>query len=202
MARNFEDTAFRTPETTIGDPAPLGLAGFGITTLLLSLINAQVLPISLTVLVLSLALPFGGLCQLLAGMWAFKRGNTFAGTAFSAYGAFWIAFYLFAVVFVPIAITQKATVTDIDHFKGWFLFAWGVFTLYMFVASLAGARAVQLVFLLLTVTFFLLAIGAWAESDGIGQVGGVVGILTAAAAIYASFADVTNANFKRKVLPT
>ena len=202
MARNFEDTAFRTPETTIGDPAPLGLAGFGITTLLLSLINAQVLPASVTALVLSLALPFGGLCQLLAGMWAYKRGNTFAGTAFSAYGAFWISFYLFAVVFVPMAITDKATATDIGNFKGWFLFAWGLFTLYMFVASLAGARAIQLVFLLLAVTFFVLAIAAWATSDGINQIGGVIGILTAAAAIYASFADVTNANFKRKVLPT
>ncbi|MHB8717389.1 MAG: acetate uptake transporter [Candidatus Dormibacteria bacterium] len=201
MSRQFEDAATTTPPSSIGDPAPLGLAGFGITTLLLSLINAQVIPASTTVLVLSLALPFGGLCQLLAGMWAYRRGNTFAATAFSAYGAFWISFYLFVVVFAPL-VPKSAGAGDVSTFLGWYLMAWGIFTAYMFAASLAGARAIQVVFLLLTVTFVLLAIGAWASSQGITQVGGVAGILTAAAAIYASFADVTNANFKRKVLPT
>ncbi|HEY7926435.1 MAG TPA: acetate uptake transporter [Candidatus Dormibacteraeota bacterium] len=202
MARPFEDTALRTPENVaplIGDPAPLGLAGFGTTTLLLSLINAQILPESLTVLVLSMALAFGGAAQLLAGMWAFRRGNTFAATAFSAYGAFWISFYLLVVVFAP---GVKTGAHDIDNFVGWYLMVWGLFTAYMFIASLAGARAVQLVLLLLTATYVLLAIGKWATSMGITQVGGYVGLATAAAALYASFADVTNANFKRRVLPT
>jgi succinate-acetate transporter protein len=199
MAQNFEDTAFKTSETVIGDPAPLGLAGFGITTLLLSLINAQVIPATTTLLVLSLALPFGGLCQLLAGMWAFRRGNTFAGTAFSAYGAFWISFYLLVVVFAPMS---KAPAADANTFIGWYLFAWGIFTAYMLVAALAGARAIQAVFALLTITFVLLALGAWENSTGLTQVGGVLGILTAIAALYASFADVANANFKRRVLPT
>jgi succinate-acetate transporter protein len=204
MARAFEDTALRTPEQTVplvGDPAPLGLAGFGLTTLLLSLINAKILPGTLTVLVMSLALTFGGLAQLLAGMWAFRRGNTFAGTAFTAYGAFWFSFYLLVVVFLPL-VPKTAGASDVDNFIGWYLLAWGIFTAYMFIASLAGARAVQAVFILLTITFVLLAIGKFASSDGITQVGGYVGLATAAAALYASFADVTNANFKRRVLPT
>jgi hypothetical protein len=203
MARVFEDTAIRTPEQAtplVADPAPLGLAGFGVTTLLLSLINAKILPATLTVLVMSMALAFGGLAQLLAGMWAFKRGNTFAATAFTSYGAFWISFYLLVVVFLPGA--SKASTADVENFIGWYLLAWGIFTAYMTVASLAGARAVQLVFALLTLTFVVLAIGHFGQSTGTIQVGGYIGLATAAAAIYASFADVTNANFKRKVLPT
>jgi hypothetical protein len=203
MAQPFQDTALRTPEQTVplvGDPAPLGLAGFGITTLLLSLINAQILPATVTVLVMSMALAFGGLAQLLAGMWAFRRGNTFAATAFTSYGAFWLSFYLLVVVFLPGVKNPGAS--DIENFIGWYLLAWGIFTAYMFIASLAGARAVQLVLLLLTVTFVVLAIGHFGKSTGILQVGGYVGLATAAAALYASFADVTNANFKRRVLPT
>jgi succinate-acetate transporter protein len=203
MARAFEDTALRTPENTaplVGDPAPLGLAGFAFTTLLLSLINSGILHATVTVGVMALALTFGGAAQLLAGMWAFRRGNTFAATAFTAYGAFWFSFYLLVVVFIP--QMKDATATDISTFVATYLLAWGIFTAYMFVASLAGARAVQAVFLLLTLTFVALAIGDYAASTTIHNVGGYLGIATAAAAIYASFADVTNANFKRRVLPT
>jgi succinate-acetate transporter protein len=205
MAQPFQDTALRTPENTvplIADPAPLGLAGFGMTTLMLSLINAKVLPVSVTVLVLSLALAFGGLGQLIAGAWAFRRGNTFAGTAFSAYGGFWISFYLLVVVFIPL-VPKTAGANDINNFVGWYLLAWGIFTAYMFIASLAGARAVQLVFILLAITFVVLAVGNFGTgSDSIKQVGGFFGLATAVAAFYASFADVANANFKRRVLPT
>lgn len=207
VARNFEDTAIKTPEQPVplvGDPAPLGLAGFGITTLLLSLINAGILPATTTAGVMALALAFGGGAQLLAGMWAFRRGNTFAGTAFTAYGAFWFSFYLLVIVFIPQMTASKtpATAADLSAFIGTFLLAWGIFTAYMFIASLAGARAVQLVFALLTITFVVLAIGEYASSTSIHNIGGYLGIATAAAALYASFADVTNANFKRKVLPT
>jgi hypothetical protein len=203
MAQGYQPTAAAPAPAAslIADPAPLGLAGFGITTLLLSLINAKILPATLTVLVMSMALTFGGLAQLLAGMWEFKRGNTFAATAFTAYGAFWISFYLLVVVFAPL-LPKTAAPADIDNFIGWYLLGWGIFTAYMFLASLAGARAVQLVFFLLAATFVLLAIGKFATSDGISQVGGYVGLATAAAAIYTSFADVANANFKRRVLPT
>jgi len=204
QAGRTENTAIQAPEQVApatADPAPLGLAGFGITTLLLSLVNAKILPATTEVLVLSLALPFGGLAQLLAGMWAFRRGNTFAATAFSSFGAFWLSFYLLVVVFLP--MVKSPGPTDVSNFIGWYLLAWGIFTAYMFVASLAGARAVQAVFFLLTVTFVLLAIGNFGTgSTGIVQVGGYFGLATAAAALYASFADVANANFKRRVLPT
>jgi uncharacterized protein len=204
MARAYEDTALRTPEQAVplvADPAPLGLAGFAFTTLLLSLVNTQILPKSTEVLVLSMALTFGGLAQFVAGMWAFKRGNTFAATAFTSYGAFWLSFYLLVVVFIPL-VPKTAGASDVSNFVGWYLLAWGIFTAYMFIASLAGARAVQLVFLLLAITFVVLAIGNFGTSSGTLQLGGYVGLATAAAAIYASFADVVNANFKRKVLPT
>jgi succinate-acetate transporter protein len=203
MAQTYQDTALRTPEQaapTTADPAPLGLAGFAFTTLLLSLVNAQILPKTVEVGVMALAITFGGLAQLLAGMWAFRRGNTFAATAFTAYGAFWFSFFLLVNVFLP--QVKNPGPNDISNFVGWYLLAWGIFTAYMFIASLAGARAVQAVFLLLAITFIVLAVGAFGTSSGVTQVGGYVGLATAAAAIYASFADVVNANFKRKVLPT
>jgi uncharacterized protein len=209
MARNFEDSAVRTPENTapvVADPAPLGLAGFGITTLLLSLINAGILGSTaggdaLKLGVMAVALTFGGLAQFVAGMWAFRRGNTFAATAFTSYGAFWFSFYLLVFVFIP--QMKGATSTDITTFVGTYLLAWGIFTTYMFLASLAGARAVQAVFILLAITFFLLAVGFYeAPSTTFIKAGGYFGLATAVAAIYASFADVANANFKRRVLPT
>jgi succinate-acetate transporter protein len=207
MAQAYGDTAQKTPEAAplIADPAPLGLAGFGFTTLMFGLVKTGILGSGapgVSAGVLSLALTFGGLAQLLAGMWAFKRGNTFAATAFTAYGAFWFSFFLLVNVFIPQMIAGKATTSDVTTFVATYELAWGIFTAYMFIASLAGARAVQLVFILLAVTFIVLAIGDYAVSTDIGKFGGWVALATAAAAIYASFADVTNANFKRKVLPT
>ena len=184
----------------VADPAPLGLAGFGITTLVLSVINAGWIGGAAVPVVLALAVPYGGAAQLLAGMWAFRRGNTFAATAFSSYGAFWISFFLLQV-FAP-GIKDASVINPII---GTYLLAWGIFTGYMFLASLAGTRAVQSVFLLLTAAFVLLAIGGFAgQAAGTGwsMIGGYVGLATAVAALYTSFADVLNANFKRTVLPT
>ena len=185
---------------TVADPAPLGLAGFGVTTMMLSFINAGFIGAGATVAVLPMAAAFGGLAQLLAGMWAFKRGNTFAASAFTSFGAFWFSYYLLIDVFAA----QIKPASDASPIIGLYLFMWGVFTLYMFIASLAGTRAVQVVFFLLFITFFLLAFGAWAWGGGseFTKLGGYVGILTAIAALYASFADVTNATFRRVVLPT
>jgi hypothetical protein len=186
----------------IADPAPLGLAGFGVTTMMLSFINAGVIGAGATVAVLPMAFAYGGLAQLLAGMWAFKRGNTFAATAFTSFGAFWLSYYLLVDVFAA----QIKPASDAGPIIGLYLFMWGVFTLYMFIASLAGTKAVMVVFFLLFLTFILLALGAWGWGGGGGtgftHIGGWVGILTAIAALYTSFADVTNATFKRIVLPT
>ena len=192
--------------TLVGDPAPLGLAAFGITTLVLSTINAGWVAQGAVPVVLALAVPFGGGAQLLAGMWAFRRGNTFAATAFSSFGAFWISFWLLNAVFV----TQVKPASALLPIIGTYLLAWGIFTAYMFLASLAGAKAVTSVFLFLTLTFFALAIGWYggpvtdivANKSTWIMIGGYLGHETAVLALYTSFDDVTNANFKRKILPT
>jgi succinate-acetate transporter protein len=201
---------------TVADPAPLGLVAFGLTTLLLSAINVGWIGKINEPIVLGLAIPFGGAAQVLAGMWAFKRNNTFAATAFTSYGMFWFSFVLIVQFYVPqvAAATAKAlgpgatapqiAAATVDHLNvilGLYLFAWGVFTAYMFLASLASAKAVQVVFFLLMCTFFALAVSKWNASESWEHIGGFLGVLTAIAALYTSFADVTNANFKRTVLP-
>jgi len=187
-------------QVSIADPAPLGLAGFGITTLVLSTINAGWIAPVATPVVLALAIPFGGLAQFVAGVWAFRRGNTFAATAFCSFGAFWFSYFLLAQFFAPEVAAKSPAV--LPTILGMYLCAWGIFTAYMFLASLASAKAVTLVFLLLTATFFFLAVGQWAPSTTWTKIGGYVGLATAIVALYASFADVTNANFKRVILPT
>lgn len=183
----------------IADPAPLGLAAFGTTTLMLSFINAGIIAAAGTGAVLGMAAAFGGTAQFVAGMWAFRRGNTFAATAFSSFGAFWWSYYLIVVVFA------KGLGTAAGPILGLYLCTWGIFTLYMFIASLHGTRAVQMVFLLLFITFFLLGFGAWnwfGAGTTLTHIGGYVGILTAIAALYTSFADVLNATARRVILPT
>jgi succinate-acetate transporter protein len=192
---------------TIGDPAPLGLACFGITTLCLSVINAGWIGAASVPMVLALALPLGGGTQILAGMWAYRRGSTFAATAFSAYGAFWLS--VFVLLNFNAATIVKAGGTDsLSVALGMFFLAWGIFTAYMLAASFGGARSLVLVFALLTLTFFALAIGEWAN-PAVGSsgelwhhIGGYLGVATAVGALYVSFADVLNANFKQKILPT
>src|ERR1019366_912436 len=183
----------------IADPAPLGLAAFGTTTLMLSFINAGIIAAAGTGAVLGMAAAFGGTAQFVAGMWAFRRGNPFAATAFSSFGAFWWSYYLIVVVFA------KGLGTAAGPIRGLYLCTWGIFTLYMFIASLHGTRAVQMVFLLLFITFFLLGFGAWnwfGAGTTLTHIGGYVGILTAIAALYTSFADVLNATARRVILPT
>ncbi len=180
----------------IADPAPLGLAGFALTTFVLSLFNAGILDRKGEPVVLGLALAYGGLAQLLAGMWEFRKGNTFGATAFSSYGAFWLSFWAFVAFYaklVPADYLGKAV--------GLYLIAWGIFTAYMWIASFRTTGAVMVVFLLLTITFFLLGIGNASGTSGITKLGGWVGILTAIAAWYASFASVANFTFGREMVP-
>ncbi len=194
----------RTAEASpaIADPAPLGLAGFGTTTLMLSVINAGIIGTGALAAVLPMAAAFGGTAQFLAGMWAFRRGNTFAATAFSSYGAFWWTYFLLIDVFA-----KDISPSLVSPIVGLYLLTWGIFTLYMFIASLHGTRAVQSVLLLLFITYFLLAFGAWnwggvSTGKDFTTIGGYIGILTAIAALYTSFADVLNATAKRVILPT
>jgi succinate-acetate transporter protein len=179
------------------DPAPLGLAAFAATTFMLSMFNAGFMGESAEPIVFGMALAYGGLAQLLAGMWEFRTGNTFGAVAFTSYGAFWLSFWAFEQFYAD-SITNEVTA---QHAVGLFLITWGIFTAYMFIASLRVSAAVALVFGLLTLTFLLLGIGDAAEKENIVKLGGYVGIATALAAWYASFAAVTNDTFKRIVLP-
>ncbi|HYY80259.1 MAG TPA: acetate uptake transporter [Actinomycetes bacterium] len=181
---------------TIADPAPLGLAAFALTTFVLSFFNAGLVDKKGEPVVLGLALAYGGIAQLAAGMWEFRRGNTFAATAFSSYGAFWLSFWAYVTFFAT-----KIPVGNQGSAVGLYLIAWGIFTTYMWVASFRTTAAVNLVFFLLAITFFLLGWGDAADASGISKLGGWIGILTAIAAWYASFAGVTNFTFGRELLP-
>jgi succinate-acetate transporter protein len=184
----------------LADPAPLGLAGFALTTFVLSVFNAGLIKTG-DGAVLSLALAYGGIAQFAAGMWEFVRGNTFGATAFSSYGAFWISFW-WLLNHLPHTANN-----DLHHSLGAFLLAWAIFTAYMFVGSTRVSGAVMAVFLFLTLAFVFLAIGQFTMSateatNGMYKFGGWLGLVTAVAAWYASFAGVTNSTFKRVVLPT
>lgn len=179
---------------TPADPGPLGLAGFAATTFILSLINGNLISAKGIGVVLGLAIAYGGLAQLLAGMWEFRTGNTFGAVAFSSYGAFWLSFY--------VILKLPAADAPAPHALAAYLLMWGGFTGYMFIASLRTTAAVALVLALLTATFILLGIGALGSGHtNITHIGGYVGIATAAAAWYASFAAVVNSTFGRVVAP-
>nr|NNM90379.1 acetate uptake transporter [Bacilli bacterium] len=179
-------------KSSIADPGPLGLAGFGITTLLLSLINAGILSAHAMGAVLPLALAYGGLCQLLAGMWEFKKGNTFGATAFTSYGAFWISFYL-------LVGNLSSMGKDAGTAVGVYLLLWGVFTLYMFFGSFFTNKALFFVFLFLALTFFFLGFENMGGSST--SVGGYLGLITGVLALYTSFAGIMNNTANRTILP-
>jgi uncharacterized protein len=180
----------------IADPGPLGLAAFALTTFVLSMFNADLVGKGGEPVVFALAFAYGGLAQVLAGMWEFRTGNTFGAVAFTSFGAFWLSFWAFEQFYA-----DSVPKADAGHAVGLYLIAWGIFTTYMFVASLRTTAAISLVFILLAVTFFLLGIGEAGAHTNIVKWGGWFGLATAAAAWYASFAGVTNATFKRTVLP-
>jgi uncharacterized protein len=180
----------------IGDPAPLGLAAFALTTFVLSFFNAGLVSDKGVPVVLGLALAYGGLAQLLAGMWEFRNNNTFGATAFTSYGAFWISFFVLEQF-----QADKIPASHLGASVGLYLIAWGIFTTYMWIASFRVSVAVNLVFLLLAVTFIVLGIGEANGTDSIVKAGGWIGIATAIAAWYASFASVTNKTFGRIVMP-
>jgi uncharacterized protein len=177
------------------DPAPLGLAAFAMTTFVLSMFNANLVNGKGLPVVLGLALAYGGIVQVLAGMWEFRNGNTFGAVAFSSFGAFWLSFWALE------AFYAKDIGGNAGHAVGLYLWGWAIFTAYMTVAAMRTSGAVLLVFALLTATFVLLAIGETGAHETVSHWGGYVGLATAAAAWYASFAAVANSTFGRTVLP-
>ena len=162
---------------------------FAMTTFVLSMFNSNLVDEKNAPVVLGLALAYGGIVQLLAGMWEFRTGNTFGAVAFSSFGAFWISFWALNVFYA------KDIAGNAGHAVGVYLWAWAIFTAYMTVAALRVSGAVLLVFVLLTVTFVLLAIGNDGGDKTILHWGGYLGLATAAAAWYASFAAVVNSTF-------
>jgi succinate-acetate transporter protein len=190
------ETARTLPAPSIADPAPLGLAAFALTTFVLSMFNAGLVSDKGEPVVFGLALAYGGLAQLLAGMWEFRNNNAFGATAFTSYGAFWLSFWAYNQFFA-----DSVPTSDAGHAVGLYLIGWGIFTAYMWIASFRVSVAVNLVFLLLATTFIVLGIGESSATDSVVKAGGWIGLATAAAAWYASFAVVTNKTFGRIVLP-
>lgn len=189
----------------IADPGPLGLAAFAGTTFFLSVVNSGMLSATVEGGVLGLALFYGGIAQLLAGMWEFTKGNTFGALAFSSFGGFWLSFWYLVDHVLPSldgGVAKGAVkVADVGHAVGLYLLVWTIFTAYMTIAAVRVSGAVLAVFAFLTLTFLALTIGALATSENWTKLGGYLGIVTALLAWYASFAGVTNSTFKRVVLP-
>jgi len=188
------------PETSpCANPAPLGLAGFALTTLLLSSINAGLLKAdgpSLTAVVVPFAFAYGGVAQIIAGLFEFRNNNTFGAVAFTSYGLFWW-WYAFLFWTVGAGWLKAPSPTAV----GVALMLWGVFTLGMWISTFRSNRATWSVFLLLWVTFFLLAAGDLGFGAGFRTVGGWFGLTTGLSALYVAFADVTNATFSKTIFP-
>lgn len=193
----------------LADPAPLGLAGFAGTTFFLSVVNTNMVGAASLTGVLGLAFFYGGLAQLLAGLWEFPRGNTFGATAFCSFGAFWLSYWYIVVHVLP-GLPKTVRLNDVHHMLGLYLLVWTIFTAYMTIGATRVSGAVLLVFALLTLTFLALTISEFTHttnpaSTAVGgwqKLGGWLGLLTALAAWYASLAGVVNATYKRVLFPT
>ena len=182
----------------IADPAPLGLAAFALTTFLLSVANAGLMKNGTGDAWLGYAIAYGGLAQLLAGMWEFRNRNVFGATAFGTYGGFWIGLALWVIL---VAGHQPAGSPAVGKDIAWILLAFAIFNTYMLIWSAALNMAVFGVFLTLELTEIVLFIGGFAANTGIIKVGGYIGIITALVAWYTSAAGVISGMSGRPVLP-
>lgn len=176
------------------NPAPLGLMGFGMTTILLNIHNAGFFPMD--AMILGMGIFFGGMAQVIAGMMEFKKNNTFGTTAFTSYGFFWLA--LVALNVMP-AVGLGAAPSSLSMAA--FLFMWGLFTFFMFIATLRISKALQVVFGTLAILFFLLATGNFTGSTAILTFAGYEGILCGFTAIYAAMGQVINESYGKEILP-
>jgi uncharacterized protein len=190
-----EDTQTRpvaAPVSGIADPAPLGLAAFALTTFLLSAFNAGWMTRSSGLAWVGYAFAYGGLVQLLAGMWEFRNRNVFGATAFGSYGGFWIGLFLYFQLYGAKLATHPLTAGLFAKDVGWILLAFAIFNTYMLLWSTQVNMAVFAVFLTLELTEIILFIGNFAGSSGTVKFGGYVGVLTALCAWYTSAAGVAN----------
>jgi len=188
-----------TVSEVLANPAPLGLMGFGMTTVLLNIHNAGFY--ALNPMILAMGIFYGGMAQIIAGLLEYRKGNTFGTTAFTSYGLFWltlVAVWLFPKMGIGILGDKAIDATNATAL-GWYLFMWGFFTFYMFIGTLKLNKALQVVFLSLTVLFWLLAAHYW---WGLSQtICGIEGIFCGASAIYAAMAQILNECYGRTILP-
>ena len=180
----------------IADPAPLGLGAFALTTFLLSLANAGVMPAKAEPVVFGVALVYGGIAQILAGMWEFRKSNVFGATVFTSYGAFWVSFWAYVTFYAPEVPTELHGTA-----AGWFLISWGIFTTLMLVAALRTTAVLALLFAVVAVVFFLLGLGALSSSNVLTVIGGFLGIIAAGLAWYLCLAGIAASTFGRPILP-
>lgn len=179
-------------ETKVANPGPLGLSGFAVTTFILSLVNANVLKGANVGIVIGLAVFYGGIAQFAAGMWEFRAGNTFGATAFTSYGAFWLSF---AAILIP-GFGSKLDPGSAHRALGFYLLAWAIITGILTLGALRLNGALSTVFVLLFLTFLVLALGEFttkataSSPDGWTRLGGWLGVLTAIAAWYTAMAGI------------
>ncbi|MDR1404067.1 MAG: acetate uptake transporter [Candidatus Methanoplasma sp.] len=176
----------------IANPAGLGLLAFGMTTVLLSLHNLGLF--GLDSAVLSMGILYGGTAQIIAGIFEFRRGNTFGATAFTSYGFFWLTFVLINTGMIPGAAADSVSL-------GTYFAVWGVLTLFLFVGTLKGTRATQSVFLTLTLLFFVVAVKDLTGIPEIAYVAGAIGTICGGAAMYTAFGEILNEQHGRTLLP-
>jgi succinate-acetate transporter protein len=179
---------------TTANPAPLGLLGFGMTTVLLNIHNAGYY--EMNTMILAMGIFYGGIAQIFAGLMEWKKNNTFGATAFTSYGLFWLS--LVGLILLPsLGLGQAASKPAMVAY----FFMWGLFTFVMFLGTLRLNRALQLVFLSLTVLFFLLALGDYTGNASIGTLAGYEGIICGLSAIYTALAQVINEVYKKVIVP-
>jgi len=183
-------------QSSRANAAPIGLMGFGMTTVLLNLLNAGIIPSSGWGMIFALAIFYGGIAQIIVGILEFKNGNTFGTLAFCGYGSFWLS--LVALRVFP--VLGWAGAVDSQSMGAYFAM-WGIFTTFVFIASLKLKRGLQVVFLSLIVLFFLLTTAELTGIDVIKTIAGLEGIFCGASAIYVAGAEILNEIYKKPILP-
>ena len=181
----------------LSNPAPLGLMGFGMTTVLLNLHNAGFYPLDSMILAMGFA--YGGLAQVIAGVMEYRKGNTFGTTAFCSYGLFWLS--LVALVIMPNVSFFEIQAFSTTSMAAYF-FMWGLFTFIMFFGTLKANRVLQFVFLSLAILFFLLTARDLTGSGDLGTIAGYEGLICGLSAVYLALAEVLNEVYGRTILPT
>lgn len=178
----------------VANPGPLGLLGFGMTTVLLNLHNSGLLPLSIVIVAMGVCM--GGLAQIIAGVFELKNGNTFAGTAFTAYGLFW-----WSLVLIWVNPFSDAGIGSDVTTLACYLLLWGIFTLFMYIGTLKHNRATQVVFGSLTVLFMLLALADFTGNHTITMIAGYEGIFCGLSAIYSAMGQIVNAEYGKTIIP-